>query len=399
MMVIVASLFLGLGFGSMLSVTVFLQPLEAEFGWLRAQTSFAYLAGNFMAGISGIITGFLVDRLSPRPIVFGGAVMMGASFILLGNMNSLAELYLYYGLFLGGLSLGTFLTPLLTLIGFWFDENRGLAISLTMAGQGLGAATVPFAARYLIELYGWRNTYFVLAALAWGVLVPLSLMLRDPPGMHAIRAAALASAGKPGRDGAVSPRVMVTLLSVAILGCCICMAMPLIHLVPLGIGLGIPGQTAASLLSVLMISAVVGRVSLGKFTDKIGALRVLLISSGLQTVSIFWFTQFSSLGVLYAIAALFGFGYGGVLPSYPVATRELIPAHLAGRSMGIILFAGYIAMGLGGYLGGVLFDVSGDYRLAFSVGAVAGAFNMIIVGGLIVYTGRRRLPQTEQQPA
>ncbi|MBI3991653.1 MAG: MFS transporter [Candidatus Lambdaproteobacteria bacterium] len=399
LMVFIAAVILGTGFGSMLSVTVFLQPLEAEFGWVRGQTSFAYLVANLMAGTCGIFTGVLVDRISPRPVVAGGAVLMGVSFLLLAQLRSLAGLYVYYGLFLGGLSLSAFLTPLLTLIGFWFQRNRGLAISLTMTGQGVGAAVVPYLSRYMIEHVGWRSAYLLLAVLAWGLLVPLSLLLRDPPGLAAARAASRAAVGPAAGRAPVSPRLLVTLLSVAILGCCVCMAMPLVHVVPLAIGLGIPGQAAASILSVLMISAVVGRVLLGKLSDRIGGLGVLLLSSGLQTVSIFWFTQFPDLSLLYVFAAVFGFGYGGVLPCYPVVVRELIPAHLAGRSVGLVMFSGYIAMGLGGYLGGVLFDLSGDYRLSFGVGALAGAANMALIGAMLLHLHRRGAAELARQPA
>ena len=399
LMVAIAAVILGTGFGSTLSVTVFLQPLEAEFGWVRAQTSFAYLAANLMAGTCGIFTGVLVDRISPRPVVTAGAILFGVSFLLLANLRTLTELYLYYGLFLGGLSLGAFLTPLLTLVGFWFQHNRGLAISLTMTGQGAGAATVPYLSRYMIEHFGWRSAYYLLAALAWGLLVPLSLLLRDPPGLAAARAASRASPVPGAAQPLVSPRLLVSLLSVAILGCCICMAMPLVHVVPLAIGLGIPGQAAAGILSVLMISAVVGRVLLGRLSDRIGGLPVLLLSSGLQTVSIFWFTQVTGLALLYAFAVVFGFGYGGVLPCYPVVTRELVPAHLAGRSVGTVMFSAYIAMGLGGYLGGVLFDLSGDYRLAFGVGALAGAGNMALIGALLLHLHRRGAARVARQPA
>ena len=399
LMVFIAAVILGTGFGAMLSVTVFLQPLEAEFGWVRGQTSFAYLVANLMAGTCGIFTGLLVDRISARPVVTGGAVLMGVSFLLLAQLRSLAGLYLYYGLFLGGFSVSAFLTPLLTLIGFWFQRNRGLAISLTMTGQGFGAAAVPYLSRSLIEHVGWRGAYLALAGLAWGLLVPLSLLLRDPPGLAAARAMSRADAEPGAGRAAVSPRLLVTLLSVAILGCCVCMAMPFVHVVPLAIGIGIPGQAAASILSVLMISAVVGRVLLGRLSDRIGGLRVLLLSSGLQTVSIVWFTQVPSLPLLYGLAAVFGFGFGGLLPCYPVVVRELIPAHLAGRSVGMVMFSGYIAMGLGGYLGGVLFDLTGDYRLAFGVGALAGAANMSLIGALLLYLRRHGVAAMARQPA
>jgi MFS family permease len=148
-------LIMGTAFGALITISVFLRPLEQEFGWDRGITSFAYSSASFMTGVLGIAMGRLVDRLSPRPLVLTGAVVMGAGLVLLSRMHALWQLYVLYGLMIGGLGTGCFLIPLLTNVGFWFDRHKGLAIGAVMAGQSLGGAIMPSVARYLLAHMAW----------------------------------------------------------------------------------------------------------------------------------------------------------------------------------------------------------------------------------------------------
>lgn len=400
-MVAFASVISGMGFGALLSVTVFLEPLELEFGWLRNQTSFAYMAANITAGFGGIMAGYLSDRFSTAPVILLGSIWLGISFILLGLMRNLAEFYLVYGVVLGLLGISSFLVPLITSIGFWFNKNRGLAISVTMAGQTAGAAIVPYFSTLFIETWGWRHAYILLGLVTWLLLIPLCFLWRDPKGLQELKVATRANT-KAGRDAptAIGSLPLVIVLSIAILGCCVCMTVPLVHLVPLARGYAYTPQQSAFVLSVLVFASVAGRLFFGLVMDRIGGVRTLFITSGLQTISIFWLTQFDTLPMLYLFAAVFGFGYGGVLPSYPVIIAGLVPPHLTGRSSGIVFFAGYVAMGLGGYAGGLLFDLTGNYVMTYGMGAAGGVFNLIIVAMLHLRISRKQalLDAAQLQP-
>ena len=399
-MVVVAAIVAGMGFGALISVTVFLQPLEAEFGWLRAQTSFAYMAGNLTAGVGGIFMGAWADRHGTRLVLLAGTVALAAAYVLLGLTQSLLEFYLFYSLLLCGFAVAAFMVPLVTAIGFWFDKNRGRAISLTMGGQSLGAAVVPYVAGYVIATRGWRDAYLLLALVSWVLLVPMCFLMRDPPRLAELKAATR----QHSRDNVnvptvISPNWLVAVLSLAAQGCCICMTMPLVHLVPLVQGQGFDALSAASVLSVLMMTSFAGRLLFGRILDIIGGIPTLFIASGLQTISVFWFTQVHTLPVLYVFAVIFGLGFGGVFPAYSVIVNELVPAHLSGRSLGIVFFSAFLGMGFGGFLGGWLFDLAGNYVIAFAVAALAGVFNLLIVAGLHVSIRRRRARLTGLRPA
>jgi MFS family permease len=380
-------LMMGLAFGSLITLTVFFAPLEQEFGWARGVTSFAYAAATFMTGLLGIVMGRLADRFSPRPIVLSGAVVIGTGLLLLSRVQSLWQLYLIYGLLVGGFGTGCILIPLLTNVGSWFDRHRGIAIGAVMAGQSLGGAVMPGVARALLAHLPWRETYAVLGLGAWALLIPMALLVRAPPGLAARKAA---SVGAAAPVAALPPAQLTAVLCMAIVCCCICMSIPIVHVYPLAVEGAFSPAQAAGVLAALMTSSIVGRVGIGRVADALGGIRALLLASGIQTAMIFWFAQVSTLPGLLLIAVLFGLGYGGVIPCYAIIIRELIPLHRVGVSTGLVFFFGNVGMALGGYLGGVFHDLSGAYPASYAAGALAGALNLVIVGALLLATRARQ---------
>ncbi|HEX7928253.1 MAG TPA: MFS transporter, partial [bacterium] len=145
-----------------------------------------------------------------------------------------------------------------------------------------------------------------------------------------------------------------------------------------------------SVLTVMMMVSIIGRVGIGKVADAIGGVRALFLGSATQTVLIFWFTRMSTSMSFYITAVMFAVGYGGVIPAYAIIVRELVPARRVGVIMGIVMFFGNIGMGLGGFLGGALFDWTGSYNTPFGMGAVVGTVNLVIVGSLMVYLRARQ---------
>ncbi len=378
---------MGWSFGTLISISVFLRPLEAEFGWDRSVTSLAYASASFMTGVMGIGMGRLVDRFSPRPIVLTGAIVLGAGHVLLSRLDGLWPLYVLYGLMVGGVGGGCFLVPLLTNVGFWFERHKGLAIGTVMAGQSIGGALIPNVSRFLLAHLAWRDAYLALGIATWLLLIPVALLVRAPPRLAFLRQETPA---RGARGAPMTPARLTATLSLAIVGCCICMAMAVVHAYPLAVESGFSAVQAGTVLSALMAFSIVGRIGIGTVADHVGGIRSLLLASGIQTALIFWFAQMTTLPGMLLIAILFGIGYGGVIPSYAIILRELLPAHRMGQAMGIIFFFGNVGMSLGGYLGGLLYDLSGGYPVAFASGAVAGAANLVIVGSLLVATRARQ---------
>lgn len=381
-MVAVGTTMLGFNFGALASITVFLKPLSEEFGWMRGDTAFAYTAGTLSIGLAGIFWARLADRRSTRLTVLIGSAAQGLAFYLLSLHVTLWQFYLLFCL-LGGLGFAAVNVPIIANVGQWFSAHKGLALGLVSAGGALGQGLVPFLARYLITVEGWRMAYLHLAVLYWICLLPLAVLVRRPPPL----AAPGTGGGAAATDGAEPPpalatREVVTWLSVAVIFCCICMAVAIVHLVSLLTDKGFAPQTAAGLFTAVMVAGLFGRILIGRLADAIGGLGAYMAASAVQTVLVFWFVPLQGYLPLLALAVVFGLGFSGVMTSIWVCVREMVPPRVGAVSLAVVVLFAWIGMGLGGWQGGYLFDHTGDYRASFALAALAGVVNLAILGAL-----------------
>ena len=374
--------------GGMYLVVVALKPIAAEFGWPRSVPSLAYAAIMAGMGIGGILWGRVSDRIGAGPpaamavvAVATGATMVGASD---GRLQFLAA----HGFMIGFLGNAALFTPLLANTTRWFDRRRGFAVALVASGQGVAGAVWPPVFRYLIETEGWRGAYDTFAIVALAVGLPTSVFLFRRP--------ATASGG--GRAGTVSegdtilgfaPTTVLAILSLAIIGCCVAMAMPIVHVIAHASDLGHRAIRAAEILAVLLGCTFLSRIAWGLITDRIGGMRTLFYGCLAQIVALSMYLFIDGLAALYVVSALFGLGFGGIIPSYTIVIRELFPVRGLGWRIGAVYFFGTLGMALGGYLGGAIFDVSGSYRVAFAVGV---AFNVANLALLAILMWRRVRP-------
>ncbi len=140
----------------------------------------------------------------------------------------------------------------------------------------------------------------------------------------------------------------------------------------------------------IYVSGFFGRIFFGKLADHIGGIRSYWLSSFGQTALIFWFVQMHSLASFYILAVVFGFFFGGVMTGLLVCVRELTPLHMRGVATGVVFFMAWVGMGIGGYQGGLFFDLSGSYVVSYANAAIVGIINLMIVGALYVYVMRRK---------
>jgi len=390
-MTVLSSVIMGMGAGALISISTFLKPVIAEFGWLRGEASFAYMAGAIALGFSGIGMGWLSDRYSIRPVIIVGVVAVGGSLILLSTQTALWQFYLYYCI-LGGLGIAAFDAPLIANVGNWFNRNKGMALGIATAGRALGQGGVPFVAGLLISSIGWRDTYMVLGVTCWIVLLPLALLVRTPPGLADAKAASR-NADKAEIEKAypVRPELAVGWVGVASLFCCTCMGTAIVHAVAIARDAGLGAEQAAGVILIIYVSGFFGRLTFGKMSDHIGGIRAYGLASLGQTIFVFWFTQMETLTGFYIQAALFGFFMAGVMTGLVVSIRELTPIHMRGTANGFMHLLAWFGMGFGGYQAGLFFDLYGNYIISYANAAAAGLINLVLVGSLYLYI-RRRTP-------
>lgn len=385
LMVAACTVLVAMGFGAINNIAVFLLPLGMDFGWSRADLSLAYSIATFGTGLGGIVMGHFADRLPIRRVVLCGALAPGIAFVLLSRLNSTSELYVYHAL-LGVLGLGAIMAPLNSLAALWMPGRPGLAIGVVSAGGAFGQGVMPFLARHLVLVQDWRHAYVTLGVLSLLVMVPMALLLRNPPrptpGPGAVAAAA-------GQRFGVAPSWLIGWLCVAVLFCCVCMATPIVHVAALGSDLGLGGRESAGLLAVMMVCGMAGRLAFGRLADRVGNLQSYIVASGGQTALAVLFPLMQTRAELYLLSAAFGLVFSGAMTAFILCARDYSPPHRTGLSIGIVMFFGWFGMALGGWQGGLFFDLCGSYGPSFANASLGGVANLLVLALLYLVTVHR----------
>ena len=379
--------------GAMFMIVVALKDMATDFSWPREVPSLAFSLQFVGSGFGGLIMGRVVDRwgFGVPALLATGMVSVGA--MLVSEITAAWQLYMIYLIMFGLSGQGALAAPALANISRWYSEHRGKAVGIVSSGQALaGIVWLPVFGYVMLQI-GWRDMFFWYGVFSLCVMLPLCLIVRHKPPPP--KPPSKISESKVSTSQPVIPMSNNSIqcgLSVAIFGCCIAMALPLGHLVSFVTDRGHPIQNAVEVQSVMLLSAFLSRaVFLGLISDRWGGMRALLIFSLAQTIMLTIFTITHSLWALYIVAALFGLGYGGLFPVYTVAIRDHLPIGEIGRRTGVVFFVGAVAMGIGGWLGGYLFDQTGSYTAPFLLGAAFNAANVILVI-YMVYRLRDVLP-------
>ena len=383
-MVLVVFTLSGLAFGSMASISVFLKPVSLEFGWSRGQTSFAYTIASFASAAFGVIWGQVADKYGTKWFGLAGAISMSLTLLALSSLDSIYQFYLLYFLF-GALGSALLFSPLYANVGFWFRENPGLALGIAASGGAVGQAFIPHLSGILILSYGWQSAYIYLALIYISISLPISLLIKESPWRVDARSDAISEE----RNFPLSEKAVVAWISFAVIFCCVCMSVPIMHLVPLLTDKGFSLEFSTFVLMLLMICGAFGRIFGGMLGDYIGALPGYFLMSLGQTIFVVWFPHLVSPLGIYVVAALFGFTYSGVMSSILVCTRMMVSAKFGARAMSLTSFFGWIGMGLGGFLGGYLFDIYGDYTWAFTIAGISGFINLIVLSFFFLQIRRK----------
>lgn len=389
--VAVSCAIIALGSASLYITVVALKPIALENGWSRAMTAGAYSAAMLGAGIGGILMGRLTDRFGIARPVAVGIVLLCLGCAVVSYTTTLWQFLLVHLLLIGLLGNAALYGPLVANASLWFTRNRGIAVGLVASGQGLAGGLWSPVFRYTVETYGWRETYFYYGLFLAAVLLPLCLALRSPARSEpANRSSSPGSSGLAPGESTVAGRGTLVVLSAAIIGCCIAMSIPVVHMVAHVSDLGFGLTTGARILSVALLCAIVSRIAWGSISDRIGGLTTLLITSTGQALALVALIFADTALTLYLTAAFFGLGYGGIVPAYAVFMREIYPVAGTATRMGLIIAFGTVGMATGAWLGGWAFDVYNSYRAAFILGAACNCVNLVLIGTLFL---RRRRPR------
>jgi MFS family permease len=377
---------MNLALGALYAWSVFVAPLESEFGWVRAQTSTVFTIAVVVFAIFFILAGRLQDKYGPFWVSITGGVLVSLGFILSSTTQSLGQLFFYFGV-LGGIGNGFGYATPIPVMAKWFPDKRGLAVGLAVAGYGGGSAIFgPLARVYLIPNYGFRSTFVILGIIFFAMTMIGAFLLRNPPVGYkpagwspapAARAAATTYEFSP-REVLRTPTFYFMWIAYA-LGTSAGL-MVISQLVPFADRNNVPAAAIAALFVVGAVGNASGRILSGWMSDAIGRLNQLRLMIALSAIAmpiLIFVGRAGQVGLLFVVVFVVYYCYGTQLSVNASTTSDFWGTKNAGMNYGLLFTAWGVAGILGPIIGGRLFDIYGNYAAAFYTAAALAAVALV----------------------
>ncbi|MBV8935207.1 MAG: MFS transporter [Alphaproteobacteria bacterium] len=364
------------------SYAVFLVAFIEQFRWSRAETSIAYSVSQLVAGGSSPLVGALVDRLGPRRLLLIGGSLLVAGLTGSAVISALWQNVLLYGIIMtiGANCLG--LVVFVPLLSRHFVRHRGMAISIVQSANGFGRAASAPLVQLSISAIGWRETYLVQAAFV-AASVPLLAALFRRAARYPVAGEPAALAAEPA--GASLPRANWTLseamrtphfwlLFAVYLFTGLGSFLVSLHQLAFAVDIGFDRLYAAGVLGIGSFLAIAGTIFTGSLSDYIGREWSAILAYGISIIGVVCALLIASPDqhwLLWLHACFFGLTWGARGPAITAKTADLFPGGRLGTILGVITIGSGIGSAAGAWAAGWIFDLSGSYRLAFSLSIAA----------------------------
>ena len=381
---VVGGMSMNLALGTLYAWSVFVAPLEKEFGWKRAETSNVFTIAVVVFALTFIVAGRLQDKFGPFWISLTGGILVSLGIFLCSFTHNLTYLYVCFGV-IGGLGNGFGYATPIPVMAKWFPDKRGLAVGLAVGGYGAGSAIFgPLANLKLIPAYGVHTTFMILGAIFLVMTVFGAFLMHNPPAGYrpagwapaAAKSAATAHEFSPG-EVLRTPAFYFMWVAYA-LGCSAGL-MVISQLVPFAKSVGIPSTALATMgLVVGAVGNASGRILSGWMSDTLGRLNTLRLMIGISMIAMPVLYQVGgNLALLYATVFVVYWCYGTQLSVNGVTAADFWGTKNAGINYGMLFTAWGVAGIIGPRIAGVLFDKYKNYQMAFYSAAVLAAVALI----------------------
>jgi MFS family permease len=357
------------------SFPVFLLPISDDLGGLRSLSAAVYSVHNLVTGLVGTVVDALMRRVGERRIMLAGAVIMGGGVALAATADSPLALLLWFGVIAGGGAglLGS--VAQLVVLSRWFPTARGAVNGVAFSGMGLGIFLAAPLTALLVDHVGWRWAMASLGAGAGLLLLPAVLLTPrlmterlDSPAPSAAH-----SADGPGLSTALAtPRFWC--FAAAFFFTPVSNFMVTTHQVAHMVEAGIDARRAAAAFGTVGLLSALGRVTFGTLSDRWGRVPTALLSyvaTAGGTLALLLLAPGSPGWLLWAYVLPFGLTFGARGPIVAALTADVYRGRSFGSVLGVITFGNRVGSAIGPWLGGVIYDLTGSYRLAFGVSIVA----------------------------
>ncbi|MDP2718809.1 MAG: MFS transporter [Dehalococcoidia bacterium] len=371
------------------SYGVFFKPLASEFSWSRTEVSAAMTINLMVGGLLGFFAGTLSDRYGAKKVMYGSALFIGAGYLLLTQLGSLWQLYLWFGLIVGIGTSTAYIVPAAT-VSRWFVAKRGLGLSITLMGMGLAQVLPPPAIATAIGWYGWRSTYLIIAVTLTVLIFTLASFLKNSPEDYGMQPDGVRKAQdfKPSgskvtlegftiKESIRLPAFWLLLLLWLLLALPVFVA--LVHVVPMATDAGIDPVSAATIISFMGLAGIAGRLVFGYSCDRWGCRAIGTTCFILFTMSMIGLAFARTLPVFYVTAIFFGATYTGADTALVKMVGDFFGRRYVGGLMGLLALGWRIGASSGALIGGLAYDITGRYQSSFAIGASSGVIAAILM--------------------
>jgi sugar phosphate permease len=391
-----AFLISSISYGARYSFGVFVKPMSVDYGWSRSVVSLGASINMIVYSFCAIFLGRILDKVAPRWIITAGAIVASVSYILTGLARTPLHFYLAYGVLCGA---GTACMGLLVVnssVGKWFIRKRGTAIGISTMGVSFGTMALTPLAGYIVKNYDWHYGFIFLGIIF--VLIGVSLsqlfMGRINPESYGLfpdgerkSAQALEADHAESHPAHLSFKVifrnsrfwiLVTSFSLAVMT----LMAVFVHQVAYALDNNIENLAAASSLGVLGFGGFCGQFFFGWLSDRVkdvkysAVLGMIIMAAGMVLL-----LKATTAQRLYFYALIYGFGYGSLGPMMPILLADRFGRHVLGSVYGWLTFFMGICGGIGPFIGGLIYDLSGYYTYVWQANIV------ILIGCALLMLG------------
>jgi MFS family permease len=387
---VIAAFFIMLAYSATRSVFgIFFDPMVTQFGWSAALLSGVFSLSIVMDGTSGILWGRLTDKWGPKKVLIACGLLGGAGYILLALVTNIWQMYLIYGVIIG-IGMGGIFVPVNTTLPRWFVARRNVANGLSLVGMGVGTLIMSPIAYWLVTTYKWPASYVIVGIAFLIIVVTAALFTKSDPAEVGQKPYTGSGKGQKPLKAAVrefslneAMKTRQMWLAFMMFFCFGFASLSMmVHLVPHIINIKISAATAASVMAAVGAINVIGRLAFGLIGDRIGSLQAYILGLIIIVGSLIWLLFMHQVWMLYAFAVLWGFSAGGMGSVQTPIIAELFGIKSLGAIFGVCGLGVMIGGSIGPVVTGYLFDVQGNYQIAFvtcAVFAVAGIILNLIL--------------------
>jgi OFA family oxalate/formate antiporter-like MFS transporter len=372
---VVGALLMNLSLGSLYAFSIFIAPLEKEFGWNRAQTSWIFTIAIFAFGTSFVLAGRLQDRYGPFVVSVIGSIFLASGLILASFTNSLLWIFVTLGVIMGfGNGFG-YATPI-PVLSKWFPDRRGLAVGFAVAGYGAGSAILALIVPPLLKTVGWRGVFMDLGIAFFVATMIAAFLLKNPPaGWKPAGWAPSTTSKTVATTYDYKPSEMLRTGQFKLMWLAYCLGaaaglMTISQLIPFAKSVGLPATAATFTLLIAACGNATGRILSGQISDKIGRLQTLRLMILISAITMPIIANVSNLTFVYFLIFVVYYCFGTLLSVFPSTTADFFGTKNLGVNYGWMFTAYAVAGIVGPMIGGYFFKTYNNYTVAFYTGGI-----------------------------